>query len=209
MHLLFYVIHQQNEIYKVWLFSTSFFVVRVLILESLSIPSIQFPRTLVNGISCSLEPNGNNRIMFGNLIRSDGLSIDWISYKMKPNPIASNNYKPVFIDPGGNAAIIAAEKVYNKTYGLLRYKNHEYYYMTGLTRYQADRLWQKKQNGIETIENYISSDKTVSHTTLIDYVQIIQLTWTCCMLLIAVKLLNTRFLYTKVPENTRKKKLIF
>ncbi|KAL0074393.1 hypothetical protein J3Q64DRAFT_1649201, partial [Phycomyces blakesleeanus] len=138
-----------------------------------------------------LEPNGKNQIMFGNLIRSNGFSIDCLFYKRSPTPIevrnrtlqlelsdfefneVQNYYKPVFVDLGRKVVFAAAEGLSIKAHSLLRCTIREYYHMTGSTRYQADQLQQKRQNGVEAIESHIPSHKRASQAAYIERVQYI------------------------------------
>ncbi|PHZ15018.1 uncharacterized protein RHIMIDRAFT_276961 [Rhizopus microsporus ATCC 52813] len=57
----------------------------------------------------------------------------------------------------------AAEGVSTKAHSLLRCTTHEYYHMTGSTRYQTDQRRRKKENQIESIESEMPSYKTTSY----------------------------------------------
>lgn len=127
--------------------------------------------------------------MFGNLIRSDGFSIDCLFYKRKANDIATvsnlqleltdlqlaeikKEYKPVFIDPGRKAVFTAVEGLDKKKHRVIRCTSKEYYHFTGSTRYVANMNRQKKQNGIGKIESGMPSAKTMnpeSYKTYLDY----------------------------------------
>ncbi|OAD77502.1 hypothetical protein PHYBLDRAFT_141387 [Phycomyces blakesleeanus NRRL 1555(-)] len=127
--------------------------------------------------------------MFRNLIRKDGISIDCLFYKRNPTPIevrnstlqlelsnfefneVQHNYKPIFVDYGRKAVFTAAERLSTKTHSLLQGTTREYCHMTRSTRYQADQLRQKRQDGIEAIKSHIPSHKTASHAAYIDHVQ--------------------------------------
>jgi hypothetical protein len=81
-----------------------------------------------NGCICSiteLTPNGNNNVLFGNLIRTDGFSVDFLFYKrfqvghapsLQKFDLAldgfnllevENNYMPISLDPGRKSVFTA------------------------------------------------------------------------------------------------------
>ncbi|KAI7900981.1 uncharacterized protein BX663DRAFT_438345, partial [Cokeromyces recurvatus] len=76
-----------------------------------------------------LEPNGNNDVLFGNIIRSDGFDLDCLFYKRKMTikdlinglqiklsdfnyQEVQQQYQPVFIDPGRKSVFTAADKFF-------------------------------------------------------------------------------------------------
>lgn len=125
-----------------------------------------------HSFSNHLEPNGDNRILFGNLIRSDGFTVDCLFYKRarSSNPINScqleladfeyqevqNTYKPTFIDPGRKSVFTAAGGL-NNEHTLMRCTTKEYYHYTGSTRYLADQQKRKKEAGMTKLESEIPS----------------------------------------------------
>ncbi|PHZ15994.1 uncharacterized protein RHIMIDRAFT_264745 [Rhizopus microsporus ATCC 52813] len=63
-----------------------------------------------------------------------------------------------------------AEGVSIKAHSLLRCTTHEYYHMTGSTRYQTDQRRRKKENQIESIESEMPSHKTTFYQSYTVYV---------------------------------------
>ncbi|KAI7907892.1 uncharacterized protein BX663DRAFT_566423 [Cokeromyces recurvatus] len=85
--------------------------------------------------------------MFGNLIRSNGFSVDLLFYRRvsrsKDNDIqleledsdieeVQSIYKPLFLDPGRKSVYTAVEGL-NPTYSILKCTTKEYYHMTSST----------------------------------------------------------------------------
>ncbi|KAL0079039.1 hypothetical protein J3Q64DRAFT_1702154 [Phycomyces blakesleeanus] len=79
-------------------------------------------------------PNGENKQLFGNLVRSDGFSIDFLFCKRQ-----------------SNQKEIATKKSKNRI---------SQYHMTSSTRYSSELNKLKKDNSTNIIESAIPTDKT-------------------------------------------------
>ena len=127
-------------------------------------------------LSFSEVPNGDNTVLFGNFIRSDGFGLDLIYNKRKQNRtiIESHDltlddfdyqeveasYCPIFIDPGRKSVFTAAIGL-KDAQQIRRCTIKEYYHLTGSTVYQKKLKKLKEANGIADIESGIPTPKTV------------------------------------------------
>ncbi|KAI7903268.1 uncharacterized protein BX663DRAFT_433730, partial [Cokeromyces recurvatus] len=125
----------------------------------------------------SIMPNGRNRQLFGNLIRSDGFSVDFLFYKrrndqndmaVKVNQIhlKVDDFKSqeveescllIAIDPGRKTVFTA---VTDLDRDVRRCTTKEYYHLTGSTRFSSELNRLKNEHGINIIEGSISTNKT-------------------------------------------------
>ncbi|KAI7899965.1 uncharacterized protein BX663DRAFT_576051 [Cokeromyces recurvatus] len=135
-----------------------------------------------------LTPNGSNSVLFGNLARSDGFSIDFIFYKKRQTGHdlslqtfdltlsdfniyeMKDTFAPIPIDPG-------QKSVFTVTIGLKSDKQirrctiKEYYRMTGSARYTKQLNDKKALSGIILIESNIPSPKASRFTTYQNHVE--------------------------------------
>lgn len=143
--------------------------------------------------SGELVPNGENQTLFGNLIRSDGFSVDLVFYKRNETKNAGNSfnfdlklehfnheevqssYCPIFIDPGRKSVFTAVSGLSTNTHTIMRCTTKEYYHYTGSTKYSATqtKLKKKKTNHIEGIESRIPTTKTSSADEYSNYMNYI------------------------------------
>lgn len=122
-------------------------------------------------------PNGENKQLFGNLVRSDGFSVDFLFYKRQSDKKdmatkinqsdlklddfdsreVEESYLPIAIDPGRKTVFCA---VADLDRDVRRCTTKEYYHMTGSTRYSSELDKLKKERGISIIESAIPTNKT-------------------------------------------------
>ncbi|KAI9487462.1 MAG: hypothetical protein EXX96DRAFT_474584, partial [Benjaminiella poitrasii] len=125
-----------------------------------------------------LNPNGSNNKLFGNLVRSDGFTVDFLFYKRKiqtEDSILMNSdlllddfdleeintdYLPIAIDPGRKSVFTAVTGSDSRK--VKRCSIKEYYHLTGSTKYSAKLQRLKDQHNITDIESRILSNKTSS-----------------------------------------------
>ncbi|KAI8971504.1 hypothetical protein BDF20DRAFT_884870, partial [Mycotypha africana] len=101
-----------------------------------------------------LTPNGDNKELFGNIVRTDGFSVDFLFYKRQQSGHGAsfqkfdltlddfsldevdNTYLPITLDPGRKSVFTAAIGLeYNRQ--VRRCTTSEYYHMTGSTQYST------------------------------------------------------------------------
>lgn len=126
-----------------------------------------------------MKPNENNKVLFGNLIRSNGFDLDCLFYKRKKakkDPIhnlelkitdfaleeVKQYYEPIFIDPGRTSVFTGAKGLDIKNHSLLRCSTKEYYHYTGSTKFAVAQNKLKQERGINKIESAIPTSKTVN-----------------------------------------------
>ncbi|KAG1001747.1 hypothetical protein G6F63_012223 [Rhizopus arrhizus] len=96
-----------------------------------------------------LTPNENNKILFGNTIKSDGFSVDFVFYRKERMNHGSdveltledfnyeevhNQYHPMFLDPGRKSLFTAVVGV-SSAKQIRKSSVKEYYHLTGSTIY--------------------------------------------------------------------------
>lgn len=96
-----------------------------------------------------LTPNENNKILFGNTIKSDGFSVDFVFYRKERMNHGSdveltledfnyeevhNQYHPMFLDPGRKSLFTAVVGVASAKQ-IRKSSVKEYYHLTGSTVY--------------------------------------------------------------------------
>lgn len=134
-----------------------------------------------------LAPNGNNSILFGNIVRTDGVSVDFLFYRkhqVGPGPSyqrfdlaledfdlseVKDKYLPISLDPGRTSVFTATVGLQSNRH--LRCTTKEYYHMTGSTRFSRKQNKLKKDTGIESLESEIPSPKTSKSSAYSDYVK--------------------------------------
>ncbi|GAA5815083.1 hypothetical protein MFLAVUS_008589 [Mucor flavus] len=134
-----------------------------------------------------LAPNGNNSILFGNTVRTDGVSVDFLFYRkhqVGPGPSyqrfdlaledfdlseVKDKYLPISLDPGRTSVFTAMVGLQLNRH--LRCTTKEYYHMTGSTRFSRKQNKLKKDTGIESLESEIPSPKTSKSSAYSDYVK--------------------------------------
>ncbi|GAA5809410.1 hypothetical protein MFLAVUS_002818 [Mucor flavus] len=115
-----------------------------------------------------LAPNGNNSILFSNIVRTDGVSVAFLFYRKHqadPSPSyqrfdlaledfdlseVKDKYLPKSLDPGRTSVFTATVGLQSNRH--LRCTTKEYYHMTGLTRFSRKQNKLKKDTGIESLE---------------------------------------------------------
>jgi len=129
-------------------------------------------------------PNGNNKVLFGLIIRSDGFDLDCLFYKQRrvtgiKDPINSlelqlsdfnyqeveQRYHPTFIDPGRKSVFTAARGLDIQNHTLMRCTIKEYYHYTRSTKLMAKQTKMKKERGFDQIESAIPTTKTSCQDT--------------------------------------------
>ncbi|KAI9030656.1 hypothetical protein CLU79DRAFT_694474, partial [Phycomyces nitens] len=133
-----------------------------------------------------LLPNGNNDMLFGNLLRSDGFSLDFLFYKRRQTGYGPSYqslelklgdftmseidemYTPICIDPGRKSVFTATIGSDLQT---RRCTRSEYHHMTGVTNF-ALRLEKKKiESGIGLIESNLPTPKTSNIAKFEEYIK--------------------------------------
>ncbi|KAG1047748.1 hypothetical protein G6F43_009818 [Rhizopus delemar] len=132
-----------------------------------------------------LTPNENNKILFGNTIKSDGFSVDFVFYRKKRMNNGSdveltledfnyeevhNQYNPMFLDPGRKSLFTAVVGV-DSAKQIRKASVKEYYHLTGSTVYSKKLELKKKCSGINTIESQIPTPKTAAVESYDQYVK--------------------------------------
>lgn len=132
-----------------------------------------------------LEPNEANKVLFGNVVKSDGFCIDFVFYRraysedddsesirrhiltisdFSINEVAES-YRPSFLDPGRKSVFTATTGLDTKEHEIRRCSTQEYYHFTGSTAY-SKRLQQMKDTaGITAIESATPTAKTARNIT--------------------------------------------
>ncbi|KAI8063363.1 uncharacterized protein B0P05DRAFT_605597 [Gilbertella persicaria] len=137
----------------------------------------------------SLLPTGTNKRLFGNLIRSDGFSVDFVFNKrtitekrltkqinqadlildgFEQHKVGSH-YLPIGIDPGRKRVFTAFVGSSDNINNFRQCSINEYYHLTGSTRFSAEQEKKKKACGIKTIETNIPTNKTANESLYIEY----------------------------------------
>lgn len=133
-------------------------------------------------------PDGNNQTLFGNLIRSDGFSVDFLFYRRRTVSYGTSlqrfelrlddftlrevekDYNPIYVDPGRKSVFTAVSGLNEASHPIIRCSTKEYYHLTGSTVFSAQQRLLKVQNGIEGIESLIPSTKTSIPERFMSYV---------------------------------------
>ncbi|KAI9004297.1 hypothetical protein CLU79DRAFT_801663 [Phycomyces nitens] len=134
----------------------------------------------------SLLPNGNNDMLFGNLLRSDGFSLDFLFYKrrqigygpsyqsleLKLGDFTMSEidemYTPIFIDPGRKSVFTATIGSDLKT---RRCTRSEYHHITGVTNFSLRLEKKKNESGIGLIESNLPTAKTSNIAKFEEYIK--------------------------------------
>ncbi|KAI9013937.1 hypothetical protein CLU79DRAFT_683965, partial [Phycomyces nitens] len=131
--------------------------------------------------------NRHSDILFGNLLRTDGFSFDFLFYKRRQIGYGSSNqslalklenltmseidemYTPISIDPGRKSVFTATVGSNPQTQKCTRDK---YQHMTGATNF-AVKLGKKRkiESGIGSIESNLPTKKTSSITKFKEYIK--------------------------------------
>ncbi|CEP07343.1 hypothetical protein [Parasitella parasitica] len=121
-----------------------------------------------------LTPNGNNKILFGNMIKSDGFSVDLLFYRRKRKKNESDvvlnlgdfsheevvaDYQPLSLDPGRKSLFTAVVGL-ESTKQIRKSSTKEYYHLTGSTVYSKKLESRKQRSGILPIETNMPTSKT-------------------------------------------------
>ncbi|KAI8967152.1 hypothetical protein BDF20DRAFT_902006, partial [Mycotypha africana] len=118
-----------------------------------------------------LTPNGDNKEPFGNIVRTDGFSVDFLFYKRQQSGHGAsfqrfdltlddfsldevdNTYLPITLDPRRKSVFTAAVGLeYNRQ--VRRCTKSEYYHMTGSTQYSTNQIPSPKTSRLEIYELY-------------------------------------------------------
>ncbi|KAI8087735.1 uncharacterized protein B0P05DRAFT_594969 [Gilbertella persicaria] len=137
----------------------------------------------------SLLPTGTNKRLFGNQIRSDGFSVDFVFNKRtitekrlteQINQVdlilddfekheADSHYLPIAVDLGRKRAFTASAGSNGNINDFRQRSIKEYYHLTGSTKFSAEQEKKKKACGIKTIETNISTNKTANESLYMEY----------------------------------------
>ncbi|KAI9275006.1 hypothetical protein EDC94DRAFT_509375, partial [Helicostylum pulchrum] len=138
-----------------------------------------------------LMPNGENDILFGNIIRSDGFCVDFLFYRCiesKQDDTISipnhnlelqdftfeeveNTYRPRFIDPGRKSVFTAANGLDSSQHQVRRCNTKKYYHLTGSTVYSSKLQKKKDEEGITVIESGIPTSKSLDTASFLSYAE--------------------------------------
>jgi hypothetical protein len=133
-------------------------------------------------------PNGENDVLSGNIVRSDGFCVDFLFYKRTystTDEISTTShdlsikdftveevtklYRPSFLDPGRKTVFTAAIGLDPDENQIRRCTTKEYYHLTGSTVY-AKKLQQEKDTaGITAIEAATPTAKTARDIYFLRY----------------------------------------
>jgi hypothetical protein len=134
-------------------------------------------------------PNGQNDVLFGNTVKSDGFCVDFLFYKraysQTEDTIENHDvsledftfeevkqyYRPSFLDPGRKSVYTAAMGLNPQEHSIIRCTIKEYYHLTGSTMYAKKLQQQKDQDGITEIESAIPTAKTTKSDTYLRHVE--------------------------------------
>ncbi|KAI7897679.1 uncharacterized protein BX663DRAFT_444665, partial [Cokeromyces recurvatus] len=134
----------------------------------------------------NLTSNGNNEVLFGNLLRSDRFSVDCLFFLQKEKRILSDHlkltdfdyeevvstYNSIYLDPGRKAVYTAVCGLVKDVHPIIRFSTKEYYHYTGSTKFLVDQQkLKKKPNGIEEVESKIPTHKTAKAEKYYEYLQ--------------------------------------
>ncbi|KAG2191846.1 hypothetical protein INT46_010558 [Mucor plumbeus] len=130
-----------------------------------------------------LRADGENTVLFNNLIRFDGFAVGFIFNRKKQESIIGGHdltledftyeevegvYRPVFIDPGRKAVFTAAVGL-GDDHQVRRCSTKEYYDLTGSTKYSIKLQRLKDERGITPIETGMPTTKTCQATVYLTY----------------------------------------
>ncbi|CEP14429.1 hypothetical protein [Parasitella parasitica] len=123
-----------------------------------------------------LTPNGNNKILFGNMFKSDGFSVGLLFYRRKRKKNESvvvlnlgdfiheevvADYQPISLDPE-RKSLFTAVVCLESTKQIRKSSTKEYYHLTGSTVYSKKLESRKQRSGILPIETNMPTSKTAS-----------------------------------------------
>jgi len=138
---------------------------------------------LTNYSISQLRADGENTVLFNNLVRSDGFAVDFIFNRKKQESIIGGHdltledftyeevegvYRPAFIDPGRKAVFTAAVGL-GDDHQVRRCSTKEYYDLTGSTKYSIKLQRLKDERGITPIETDMPTTKTCQATVYLTY----------------------------------------
>lgn len=125
-------------------------------------------------------------MLFGNIIRTDGFSVDFLFYKRRRVTLESayqtfdlslddfslseveQTYVPIFLDPNRKSVFSAMVGIQEQQ--IRKCSMKEYYHLTGSTKLSKELESLKKSEGVEPIESSIPSPKTSNISKHHDYV---------------------------------------
>ncbi|KAI9007892.1 hypothetical protein CLU79DRAFT_711816, partial [Phycomyces nitens] len=122
-----------------------------------------------------LIPNGHNNILFGNLLRTDGFSLNFLFFTNDVKLVmdlliklenftmfeSDEMHTTISIDPERKSVFTAA---IGSNPQIQRYTRYEYQQMTGATNFAVKLEKRKKESGIGSIESNLPTNKTSSIT---------------------------------------------
>ncbi|KAI8094995.1 uncharacterized protein B0P05DRAFT_502906 [Gilbertella persicaria] len=137
----------------------------------------------------SLLPTGTNKRLFGNLIRSDGFSVDFVFNKRtirekrltkQINQVdlildgfeqheVDSHYLPIAVDPGRKRVFTVFAGSTGNINNFRQCSIKEYYHLTGSTKFSAEQEKKKKACGVKTIETNIPTNKAANESLYMEY----------------------------------------
>ncbi|KAI8047825.1 uncharacterized protein B0P05DRAFT_576174 [Gilbertella persicaria] len=137
----------------------------------------------------SLLPTGTNKRLFGNLIRSDGFSVDFVFNKRtitekrltkQINQVdlildgfeqhkVGSHYLPIAVDPGRKRVFTVFAGSTGNINNFRQCSIKEYYHLKGSTKSSAEQEKKKKACGNKTIETNIPTNKAADESLYMEY----------------------------------------
>jgi hypothetical protein len=135
-----------------------------------------------------LMPDGENNVLFGNIIKSDGFCVDFLfdrraDYGQEDDIVnhdlcledftleeVKQSYRTSFLDPGRKSVYTAVTGLNSQEHCVRRCSTKEYYHLTGSTVFSIELQKTKDQEGITQIESAAPTAKTAKSDTYLAYI---------------------------------------